>query len=450
MITRLRAENFKSWKDTGDLRLGRLTGLFGTNSSGKTGILQILPLLKQTAEFPDRSKVLNTGNRDSPVYLGTFQEIIHGRRPEAALRLSFTWRNKEPLAMMYRGTLSDGTLGEREISFRTSIIRKDDAPVVNFFEYELPREIFGMHRKEGGSYELVYRREALSPEELQIGSRDSDSIGTGEGLRISPVAPPVKCYGFPENASLRLPGSRDRLPELQLAFVDLFERVHYLGPLRSFPERAYEWGGDKPLDTGWDGDQAVPALLAWKKEEQVARWLQQMGLIDSFRLEPVDEPATIFKCWVRATETATEVLLPDVGFGVSQILPVLANCAVLPEDSTLLLEQPEIHLHPFAQAALADVLIDAVKNRNIQIIVESHSEHILRRIQRRIAREVLSSEDTALYFCSFENGASTIEELEVDSYGNIKNWPKHFFGDEMGELADMTIAAMERQKAGSK
>ena len=65
MITRLRAENFKSWKDTGDLRLGRLTGLFGTNSSGKTSILQILPLLKQTAEFPDRNRVLYTGNRMS-------------------------------------------------------------------------------------------------------------------------------------------------------------------------------------------------------------------------------------------------------------------------------------------------------------------------------------------------------------------------------------------------
>ena len=70
MITRLRAENFKSWKDTGDLRLGRLTGLFGTNSSGKTSILQILPLLKQTAEFPDRNRVLYTGNRRIASNLG--------------------------------------------------------------------------------------------------------------------------------------------------------------------------------------------------------------------------------------------------------------------------------------------------------------------------------------------------------------------------------------------
>jgi predicted ATPase len=123
---------------------------------------------------------------------------------------------------------------------------------------------------------------------------------------------------------------------------------------------------------------------------------------------------------------------------------------MLPDGSTLLLEQPEIHLHPFAQAALADVLIDAIRIRNIQIVVESHSEHLLRRIQRRIAREVLQARDTALYFCRLANGTSTIEELEVDSYGNIRNWPKDFFGDEMGELADMTLAAMERQKAGRR
>jgi hypothetical protein len=472
MITRLRAENFKSWKDTGDLRLGRLTGLFGTNSSGKTGILQILPLLKQTAEFPDRNKVLNTGNRDSPVYLGTFQEIIHGRRPEATLMLSFAWRHAESLSSTDLASTVDETLqalGAPQLSFQTSIIRKGESPVVDSFHYEVGAEVFGMRRNDDGSYTLIHQHREL-PEGLELGTSSYEPIGTDPNLANVPLEPPVKCYGFPHGAeayfALTHPQHRERrvrlkesdigrprfrgLPSLQLAFESLLGKVHYLGPIRSFPERVYEWGGEKPLDTGWDGDQAIPALLAWKKEVQIATWLQKMGLIHSFRLEPVDTGQTIYQCRVRTAANATEVLLPDVGFGVSQILPVLANCAMLPDDSTLLLEQPEIHLHPFAQAALADVLIDAIKGRNIQIIVESHSEHILRRIQRRIAREVLSAEDAALYFCSFENGASAIEELKLDSYGNIKNWPKHFFGDEMGELADMTIAAMERQKAGGK
>jgi predicted ATPase len=438
MITRLRAENFKSWKDTGDLRLGRLTGLFGTNSSGKTSILQILPLLKQTAEFPDSNRVLYTGNQESPVYLGTLPEIIHGHRADGAFKLSVTWAGKQ-LLFDAANTIFDDSHPLTEISFRTSILWGAERPTVDFFEYDLRGERLGMRRTAlpDDIYELTHDGEKL--ESLKL---------TGQ-RRERFLPPPIKCSGFP-------PGTQKYFeditfpPALQLAFENFCGKVHYLGPLRSYPQRVYEWGGEKPLDTGWDGEQAIPALLASKTVTQVAEWLKQMGLIHSFRVQPVGESRTIYQCHVKITPTATEVLLPDVGFGVSQILPVLANCAMLPGGSTLLLEQPEIHLHPFAQAALADALIDAIKNRNIQIIVESHSEHLLRRIQRRIARRVLEAEDTALYFCQLENGTSAIEELDVDSYGNIRNWPKDFFGDEMGELADMTVAAMERQKAGRK
>ena len=469
MITHLRAENFKSWKDTGDLRLGRLTGLFGTNSSGKTSILQILPLLKQTAEFPDPNRVLYTGKDDSPVYLGTFQEIIHGQRPDATVKLSFTWRLAEPLSLVDLGRPSSvAGLAFPEFSFQTSIIREGDGPVVDSFEYGVGTQVFGMHRNEDRTYGLTYR-DRVKPQGWQPGSDVYTFISPDPNFSKIPLPPPVKCYGFPPEAgvySVELKDQRNRggstkldaydvsrphysgLPPLQLAFENLFAKVHYLGPLRSYPRRVYGWGGEKPADTGWDGKEVVPALLASKTAMQVADWLKQMGLIQSFKLQPVGDSGTIYQCRVKATPTATEVLLPDVGFGVSQILPVLVNCAMLPEGSTLLLEQPEIHLHPFAQAALADVLIDAITSRNLQIIVESHSEHLLRRIQRRIAREVIHPDDVALYFCHVENGSSAVEALDVDAYGNIRNWPKDFFGDEMGELADMTVAAMERQKAG--
>ncbi len=434
MITHLRAENFKSWKDTGDLRLGRLTGLFGTNSSGKTSILQVLPLLKQTAEFSDRNRVLYTGTDESPVTLGTLLDIIHGHHADAAVKLCLTWTDEHSL-VDHQKPQFDPLYSPAEISFSTSIFLGKEGPTVDSFEYgigKLGQERVGMRRILG------------TEEKYQV----TQHLGQEELVSFQ-VGAPIKCYGFPPDA-LRAFGDIKYLPDLQLAFENLFRRVHYLGPLRSYPWRVYEWGGEKPLDAGWDGWQAIPALLASNSVKQVAEWLQKMKLIHSFRLESVGESRTIYECHVKITPTATEVALPDVGFGVSQILPVLANCAMLPEGSTLLLEQPQIHLHPSAQAALADVLIDAIKNRNIQIIVESHSEHLLRRIQRRIAREVLAPEDTALYFCHLENGTSAIEELDVDSYGTIRNWPKDFFGDEMGELADMTVAAMERQKAGRK
>ena len=121
------------------------------------------------------------------------------------------------------------------------------------------------------------------------------------------------------------------------------------------------------------------------------------------------------------------------------------------------MEQPEIHLHPQVQAELADVFISATRSRedgnprNVQLIIESHSEHFLNRLQRRVAEGVLSPEDVAIYFCKRAGAATELEPLNVNLYGDIENWPDNFFGDEMADLTARTIAAMrlkqqEREK----
>jgi predicted ATPase len=121
-------------------------------------------------------------------------------------------------------------------------------------------------------------------------------------------------------------------------------------------------------------------------------------------------------------------------------------CYYVPEGSIILLEQPEIHLHPSVQAGLADVFIDAMKTRNVQIVLESHSEHLLRRLQRRVAEETIKPADAALYFCRATDDGSQLTGLDVDLYGSIRNWPKDFFGDEFGEMAAITKATMRRKK----
>jgi predicted ATPase len=151
---------------------------------------------------------------------------------------------------------------------------------------------------------------------------------------------------------------------------------------------------------------------------------------------------------VKRTPGSAEVLITDVGFGVSQVLPVLVQSYYARPHSTVIFEQPEIHLHPRVQADLADVFIDAARYGQVQFIVESHSEHFLRRLQRRVAEATtITNDDVALYTCDVEAARSTIQELKVDDYGNITNWPKDFFGDEMGELAAMTLAGLKRQEA---
>ena len=135
-----------------------------------------------------------------------------------------------------------------------------------------------------------------------------------------------------------------------------------------------------------------------------------------------------------------------MGIGVSQVLPVLTLCYYVPEGSTIILEQPELHLHPSVQAGLADVFVDVIKHRNVQILLESHSEHLLRRLQRRIAEEALSPDDTALYFCELRNGESMLRPLQIDMFGDIHNWPDDFFGDLLGEVVAAFDAGLERKQ----
>jgi AAA ATPase domain/Protein of unknown function (DUF3696) len=428
MITHLRAENFKPWR-SGELRLAPLTGLFGTNNSGKTSLLQILPMLKQTTESADLARVLDTGDEDSPVYLGTFYDIIHGHQWDATLAFSLSWALPEPLIINNPKSQGTPLYTIPELSFTTMLRWESDRPIVEHFVYEFEGHRFGMRRCQGTADQY----------ELTCGDYQLEPIQTP-----GPLLPaPIKCYGFPPEAMGYFKNT-GFLPAFQLAFERLFARVHYLGSVRDYPQRTYEWGGNKPADAGWDGSAAIPALLASHSQESVEKSMRELGLVETLEVEEV--VTGVYRCYVKVGNDTTKVLLPDVGFGVSQLLPVLVNCSMLAKGSTLVLEHPEMHLHPFAQAALADVLINAVTTGKLQIIVESHSEHFLRRLQLRIAEEKIASEQVALYFCRLDNGLSTIEALDIDPYGSILNWPKDFFGDEMGELSKMTLAAMQRRK----
>ena len=179
----------------------------------------------------------------------------------------------------------------------------------------------------------------------------------------------------------------------------------------------------------------------------IAHWLAELGLVAEFRVDEIAPDSNRWQAILKTRKGGEDVLLTDVGFGVSQVLPVITLLQYVPEGSTVLVEQPEIHLHPLAQAALADVIIHAARERRVQVILESHSEHLLLRLQRRIAEASISSDDVKLYFCDAPNGASQLVPLELDPFGRIQNWPEKFMGDAFGETAEAEIARLRRAAA---
>ena len=414
MITELRAQNFKSWQDTGAMRFAPLTGLFGANSSGKTSILQVLLMLKQTAEppSPDWNELLYFGDEGSLVNLGSFDDIIHRHATNnRSLKIFVSWRLPKKLPLQNIGEVDN-------LSFLCSIFMS----TLDGFSYGVGEHFFGIE-PDGVKYEVS----------TPYGKDSAESL--------------FRCYGIHgvSTANYRV------FYNLEKAFENLFSRIFYLGPLREHPRPRYTWDGDHPKGIGQDGKKAISALLSGRVrhfsiDEQILKWLQQLELINSYDLRPLSDTGRDYEFLVKQYKGGPEVRLTDIGFGVSQVLPVLILCYYAPEGSILILEQPEAHLHPKVQTELADVLIDVVKNRNIQIILESHSEYLLSRLQRRIAEKEIAAADTALYFCEIKDGTSEIEQLNVDEYGNIRNWPQDFFGDVTGELIKKTKVEMQQRK----
>lgn len=453
MLSRLKLQSFKSWADTGNVALKPITGFFGANSSGKTSLLQALLLLKQTADSSDRGLALHFGDKKALVDLGDFRSVIHQHADEAELRIDLDWVQDQPLIVNDPKGRGEQVIQDTRLGFSTHVKSENRAGgkslqlTVPSFEYRIGDIAFGMQRKGDSrkNYEL-------------FNSATEFQFVRSQG-RAWPLPAPVKCYGFPDQVRAYYQNA-GFLSDFELAFEEQLRRIYYLGPLRAYPERRYTWAGGQPSDMGLAGEQAVHAILSsrdrgdtlspgYKRkrvtlEQYVADWLKRLGLIAEFRVEAVGEGSQIFQVKVKKLTGGPESLITDVGFGVSQILPVVVLCFYVPEGSTVILEQPEIHLHPAVQANLADVLIDAHRTRNVQIIVESHSEHLLRRLQRRIAEQKLSKDDVALYFCEAGLKGSTLTPLDLDLFGNITNWPAEFFGDQFAELAATQEARLNR------
>ncbi|MEM6868884.1 MAG: DUF3696 domain-containing protein [Cyanobacteria bacterium P01_C01_bin.121] len=457
MLETLRFQNFKSWRDTGDIKLAPITGLFGTNSSGKSSILQFLLMLKQTVESADMNRILHTGNSNTYVNLGSTRSFIHKNDLPNYLCFSLCWKpNKSVLlptgALSKYGEPFGGIPSYEEykdvLALRCNLSIELDDLNVNAISY-----VFKSNR----GVENIIGEECIPgsefPKKYKLFS-DGDVSPLVAKQYENHVIAPFKSYGLSTRIGIAI---TNYIVNLVSSFEIQMREVYYLGPLRDYPRRLYSWSGEMPQSVGNRGEDTILALLASRRqdtyvEEQVAKWLRRLGLIHSFRLSPIAENRQEYEIRVQKTSDSTETTIADVGFGVSQILPVLVLCYYVPEGSIIILEQPEIHLHPSVQAGLADLFVEVQKTRNVQIIVESHSEHLLRRLQLNVAKaELINQEQTALYFCDMDdNGESHLMPLEIDTYGNINNWPEGFFGDEIGDLVEMTEVAMQRQAASAE
>lgn len=468
MLTHLQIKNFKSWQDTGRIRLAPITVFFGTNSSGKSSIGQLLLVLKQTAEATDRTQVLRTGDRETPVDIGDYTEFIHHHDETRTLEFELGWTQDRPLEIEDERDPSVSH-SSSEVTFSAEIFSPESTRErmrVRRFRYG-----FGTDRMKA-AFGVGMEPHPTKTTKFQLDFTGFTPVRIRQ--RVWELPRPTRFYGFPEEAVAYYQNT-EFLPDLSLALERTLGAVSYLGPLRVNAERTYSWLGGAPAGVGWAGEETIQAILAGEDRllnlrprehlrslpVMVAEQLQAIGLVQSFEVAPIARGRAEHEVKLTVPGGTDEVLLTDVGFGISQVLPVLVQSFYAPIGSTILVEQPELHLHPKVQKELANFFVAAARARqrpspgksvprNTQFLIESHSEHFLRRLQRLVAEKTVDPSEVALYFCEMEAGRSKLRELDLDLFGNIRNWPQDFFGDPVEDIAAQAEARLERQIEGEK
>lgn len=245
--------------------------------------------------------------------------------------------------------------------------------------------------------------------------------------------------------------------------------LRYLGPLRADPRPLYPLQAlSSPTDVGPKGEQTAAVLhLNAKRKIQtipssafrgdsilvspeemtltasVADWLKYLGVADAF--ETVEKGKLGHELRIQTAEGAKFQDLTNVGVGVSQVLPIVVTCLLASPGSTIILEQPELHLHPAVQARLADFFIAMILLKK-QCIIETHSEHLIERIRYRVVQDPTEAvhQSTKIYFFSKVSGSTAIKEVAVNRFGSIEDWPKDFFDQSQIANEQIVLMALKR------
>jgi predicted ATPase len=233
--------------------------------------------------------------------------------------------------------------------------------------------------------------------------------------------------------------------------VDKISGVQHIGPNREAPRRYYPFSGERPTMLTSAGGGATDMLLAdvtrrgtgkRRLARDVENWLVKAQMADQLQILPVSDRH--YEVKLRHPISGELVNYSDVGFGISQILPVLVAGYNLGPGALFMLEQPEIHLHPRAQSELGDFFLDLYQRR-VQTIIETHSEHLIMRIQRHVASGKIRPEHVAVNYIFAAEGKKVAVRLRLNEDGIFTDpWPQGFFEERLGEALELARAPLVR------
>ncbi|MDE0690370.1 MAG: DUF3696 domain-containing protein [Candidatus Poribacteria bacterium] len=540
MFQSLELENFKAFGERARIPFAPITLIFGENSAGKSTILQVLNLLKQTRASRDVSAPLAPRTENVIVDLGSFQEMIFNHdlkrtlsvrietKVEHQLAIEFKFKRPsleevvlldqieiykgEPLKCIARFQPSGKTVDPEELMGRAqffyhpffqssrgftpskinalkcvwitkkteywepefkwcgenknelvSWFKEEKSDLEEYIKQQRDEEDADEQKNSNGDFQEDEKNFQIMIESLDanidfFSSKNFDDIDNYISKRHEEEMKTVLGFqGFLPVITLSHAGFtsiatflRRRTDEIIFdvngfaiaagrALESALEALFPMGPFRKPPERWYIFTGTSPQDVGYRGD-LLPDLLFRRPElvENTNEWLKRLEIGYKLDVKSVGaHSGDLFE--VRLIDIRRKkpvnVALPDVGFGISQLLPFIVQSLVAKEQ-IISIEQPEVHVHPRLQADLGDLLAEAIKEpRRNRFIVETHSEHLILRLQRLVRKKQIKPEDVSVIYVSRGSEGAKAQRLHLDEDGDfIDEWPNGFFPERLREL----------------
>lgn len=437
MITNLNTKNFRAFEEL-DLNFSKINLFLGPNNSGKSSILSTLILLSQTLKSLDKETPLLLSGQGVMKDFGTYGDIVFNNNTKKEVSINLGIHPQIPSGRyppLLRGNIpKEGIKGKIELKYKYR--PRKHKIILNSCEVEMPPE-----------ERAIKTKYVEYSEKIIIGEFFKQKKGL-PNLRMYNFIPQVFRYNFSENTFILNLFLESLIKEVQ--------KIEYLGPFRAHPERTYLFSGESPSSIGKHGESAVYILVEdyyyrGKKKinivNKVSNWFRKSEIADKIYIKRLTEKH--FEMIISHLHSKEKENLADVGFGCSQVLPILVAGYNLKPNNIMLVEQPEIHLHPKAQAELGTFFKDVALN-NIQLFIETHSEHLLLRVQAHVASGDLKPEDVKVYYVysnKDKGGKKDVVELPLTDEGYFsKEWPEGFFPERLEEAKKIAKAALKKPK----
>lgn len=410
---RISVENYKSISKKISININGMTIIAGANSSGKSSFMQPFMILKQTLENNSDGQALIINGENANL---TESQQIFCKKNKSKKSFSLSWENfnkkKEVIesSKIEFGYTSKEGFTAFEASNNDITIKKG----MSLEELEMVLEPF--KEKEGFLKEIFQ-------------SMKSEN-------KLIPRLKTEKSFLCVEMVPEKFLKKRQHIFSFGITpagnIQDFVEKLIHIPGIRSNPERQYKIERYNKKYQGRFDKYTASIIYNWgekenKKLEELISIIKELGLASNITAKKINEAHISLHISRHLKSNRTDTVdLSDVGFGLSQVLPILIAVIEANKDNIIYIEQPEIHLHPLAQYKLANILCRYVK-KGKKIIIETHSSIFIRGLQTEVAKKNISSNEFSLnWFSQNETGETSIFESEIDEFGAFGDWPADF------------------------